>query len=92
MAMTDDEAKKVPAVDVTLAVIVAGPGTVPLFKMTETLPAPSVVPEAVLGVPSPGAPMYVPPPGPTILKFTFTPASGAVAASLTRKTMVEVVI
>jgi hypothetical protein len=56
MEMTEEEAENVPAEDVTVAVIVAGPGTTPAFRMTETLPAESVVPEAVVGVAS-GGPM-----------------------------------
>src|SRR6266853_51054 len=57
IAITEEDAEKVPFVDVTLAVIVAGPGAVPLFRMTWALPAPSVVLVSVLGVPSPGGPM-----------------------------------
>src|SRR5216117_1859251 len=54
MEITEEDAENVPLIDVTLAVIVAGPGAVPLFRMTGTLPLPSVVPVAVAGEPSPG--------------------------------------
>jgi hypothetical protein len=55
--MIEEDAEKVARPAATLAVMVTGPATFPLFKMTETLPLASVVPEAVVGVPSFGVPM-----------------------------------
>jgi hypothetical protein len=43
--MIEEDAEKVASPAATLAVMVTGPVTFPLFKMTATLPLASVVPE-----------------------------------------------
>jgi hypothetical protein len=55
--MTEDAAVKLAVPAKTVADIVTGPATFPLFRITETFPDASVTPLAVVGVPSFGVPM-----------------------------------
>jgi len=55
--MTEDAAVKLALPAKTVADIVTGPATFPLFRITETFPDASVTPLAVVGVPSFGGPM-----------------------------------
>ncbi len=55
--MTDEEAENDAAPATTVADMVTGPATLPLFRMTDTLPVASEIPLAVVGVPSFGVPM-----------------------------------
>ena len=73
------------------AVTVTGPATVPLFKITVALPL-TVEPVAVAGVSS-ASPIYSPPPGPLIVKFTAVPsATGLPLISFTRNLIVELAV
>jgi hypothetical protein len=57
MEITEDAAEKLAVPAETVADMVTGPATFPLFRMTDTFPLPSVTPLAVVGVPSLGVPM-----------------------------------